>query len=180
MLPTGSFLGGIKMADIPQRQFSLSKKPISEYTSDADLSVVMENAKIKKNEELWWECLRRRCDLKRQDSSRSSSPLELDFYAVMLAYEKLQSDKTGRNYRANRTWPMIEKPGGVKAALEKWALSKKKQVGFTVLIEHGQYDLTGEYLVLKYQDEFSPEVRSAARQGLIDAGAPPEKLPVLQ
>ena len=159
---------------------STPKKLVSEYTSDSDLSNVMENAKRNRNEGLWWECLRRRCELKRKSTSDRSSPLELDFYAVIFAYEKLQSEEKGRNYRANRVWQMIRKPGGVKATLEKWALSKKKEIGFTVLIEHEQYDLTGEYLILKHQDEFLPEVRSAARQSLLDAGAPPESLPALQ
>jgi hypothetical protein len=81
-----------------------------------------------KNDGLWWECLRRRCELKQQSTSEKGSALQLDFYAVIFAYEKLQSEKTGRNYRANRTWPMIKKPGGVKATLKKWALSKKKRL----------------------------------------------------
>jgi hypothetical protein len=43
-------------------------------------------------------------------------------------------------------------------------------------MDHEAYDLTGEYLVLKYQNDFSPEVVSAARQSLLNAGVPLEKL----
>ena len=78
------------------------------------------------DKELWWECLRRRCELKRQTTSEKGSPLEPEFYAVMLAYETLQAELRRRsNYRAIRTWKMVENKG-VKAVLEKWAKNKQK------------------------------------------------------
>jgi hypothetical protein len=164
------------MADVLQNSTSLPKKPISENTSDEDLNTAMENAKRHGNNELWWECLRRRCELKRQGTSDKGPPLELGFRAVMLAYETLQAELKGRkNYRAVRTWKMVEKKG-VNAVLEKWAKNPQKGSAFKVLMDHEAYDLTAEYVVLKYSNEFSSEAVSAARQSLIDAGVPPEKL----
>ena len=40
---------------------------------------------------------------------------------------------------------------GVTAVLEKWAMSKKKEPGFKFLVEHGQHDLTDEWLVLVHE-----------------------------
>ena len=154
----------------------MPKKQISEYTSDEELNTVMENAKRHGDKELWWECLRRRCELKRQGASEKGSPLELEFYAVMLAYETLQAElRRRKNYRAIRTWKMVENRG-VKAVLEKWAKNKQKGSIFKVLMDHEGYDLTGEHLVLKYKTEFSPEAVAAARQSLLNAGVSPEKL----
>jgi len=165
-----------EMAEILQNSTSLPKKPISEYTRDEDVIPVMENAKRHDNKELWWECLRRRCELKRKSTSEKGSPLELGFYAVMLAYETLEAElRRRKNYRATRTWKMADNKG-VKAVLEKWARNRQKGSAFKVLMDHEAYDLTGEYLVLKYKSDFSPEVVSAARQSLLDAGVPPEKL----
>src|SRR5450830_1286895 len=117
----------------------MPKKQISEYTSDEELNSVMENAKQNGDKELWWECLRRRCELKRQGVSEKGSPLELEFYAVMLAYETLQAElRRRKNYRAIRTWKMVENRG-VKAVLEKWAKNKQKGSIFKVLMDHEGY-----------------------------------------
>jgi hypothetical protein len=152
------------------------KKQISEYTSDEELNSVMENAKKNGDKELWWECLRRRCELKRQGVSEKGSPLELEFYAVMLAYETLQAElRRRKEYRAIRTWKMVENKG-VKAVLEKWATNKQKGSAFKVLMDQNAYDLTAEYVVLKYKTEFSPETVAAARQSLLDAGVSIKKL----
>jgi hypothetical protein len=153
-----------------------SKEQISENTPDDELVTAMENAKHHDNKDLWWECLRRRCELKRQGASTKGSPLELEFHAVMLAYETLQAElKRRKNYRAVRTWKTFENKG-VIAVLEKWAKNPQKGSAFKVLMDHEAYDLTAEFVVLKYSNAFSPEVVSAARQSLIDAGVPPEKL----
>lgn len=152
------------------------KKQISEYTSDEELNSVMENAKRHDNKELWWECLHRRCELKRQGISAKGSPLELEFYAVMLAYETLQAElRRRKEYRAVRTWKMVENKG-VKAVLEKWATNKQKGSAFKVLMDQNAYDLTAEYVVLKYKTEFSPGTIAAARQSLLDAGVSIKKL----
>jgi hypothetical protein len=70
---------------------------------------------------------------------------------------------------------MVESKG-VNAVFEKWAKNRQKGSAFKVLMDHEAHDLTAEYVVLKYRNEFSPEAVSAARQSLIDAGVPPEKL----
>ena len=152
------------------------KKRVSKCTSDEELITIMEHAKQHGDKELWWECLRRRCELKRQTTSEKGSPLEPEFDAVMLAYETLQAElRRRRNLRAIRIWKMVDNKG-VKSVLEKWAKNKQKGPAFKVFMDHAAYDLTAEYVVLKYKTEFSPEVVTAARQSLLDAGVSPEKL----
>lgn len=160
------------MVESPQ----VSNKSISQYTSDDDLVALMTSAKQHNNKELWWNCLRRRCELKRQDASKKSTPLEQEFYAVMLSYETLQAELRRKStYRAVRTWKMFENEG-VKAVIEKWANNQQKEPVFNVLIDHEAYDLTGEYLVLKYETEFSTEAVASARQRLLKAGVSAGKL----
>ncbi len=169
-------LGNPEMVEMFPSSTSSRKKQIPENSTDEELNTTMENAKRHDNKELWWECLRRRCDLKRQGTTAKGSALELEFYAVMFAYETLQAElKRRKNYRAVRTWKMIESKG-VNAVFEKWATNRQKGSAFSVLMDHEAYDLTAEYVVLKYRNEFSAEAVSAARQSLIDAGVPPEKL----
>jgi hypothetical protein len=172
-------LGNSEMVEIPPSSTSLSKEQISQITSDQELNTIMENAKRHDNKELWWECLRRRCELKRQGASAKGSPLELEFYAIMFAYETLQAElRRRKSYRAVRTWKMIENKG-VNAVLAKWATNRPKGSAFKVLMDHEAYDLTAEYVVLKYKNEFSSAAVSAARQSLIDAGVPPRILDLI-
>jgi hypothetical protein len=164
-----SFQGNIEMAT--SRQFSFPKKPISEYTSDSALSTIMKNAKRLHNDDIYWETFRRPCQLKRSGESE----LERAFNQTLAAYGILKSEKAGKTIRATR---VRQKTGrvGFKKVLEDWAVSKDQQDGLKYLIGNGQFDLTGEWLVHVYHDEFSPEVVAQARKRLLDAGVPKEKL----
>jgi hypothetical protein len=154
----------------------MPEKQISESTNDEELASVMENAKRNNDKELWWKCLHRRCELKRQGLSEKGSPLDLEFYAAMLAYETVQAElRRRKQYRASRTWKMFENKGA-KVVLEKWAKNRPKGSAFKVLIDQNAYDLSAEYAVLRHKAEFPSEAVAAARQSLIDAGVPRENL----
>jgi len=137
----------------------------------------MRNAKKRERMDYWWECLRRRCELKRTDGKLGKTELERAFNEIMHVYEILKSDVAGRKVPATRIWQKVAKDQSVKPILEKWALSKTKEDGFKFLIENRHHELTGEYLVLQFPKEFSPNVLAGARMKLIDAGVPEEKLP---
>ena len=147
------------------RPIVLPKKPISDYVTDEPLETIMKHAK-------GW---RRSCELKKLAKAANKSQLEGDFDACMHGYDMLRAEVKGRKSYAAYTWRIV-RDKGLKADLEKWAMSKKKEPGFKLLLEHGQYDLTGEWLVLKYSTEFSPEFVAGARQSLLDAGVPAKKL----
>jgi hypothetical protein len=94
-------------------------------------------------------------------------PLHRDFYETLAAYEQLLTEKNGRTTKASRTRQKL-KNKGVFQCLEDWAISKTPTEGFELPIEHGLIELTGEYLVLKYQDRFSSAAVTAARARLSD------------
>jgi hypothetical protein len=164
-----SFQGNIDMGTA--KQFSIPKKPIKEYTSDGALSTMMKNAKRLHNDDVYWQCFRRRCQLKRSGESE----LERAFNETLVAYEIWKSEKAGKTIRASRVRQKTNRVG-FKKVLEDWAVSKDQQDGLKFLVENGQVDLTGEWLVHVYHDEFSPEVVAQARKRLLDAGVPKEKL----
>jgi hypothetical protein len=95
------------------RQFSIPKKPITEYTSDGALSTMMKNAKRLHNDDVYWQCFRRRCQLKRSGDSE----LERAFNETLAAYEISKSEKAGKTIRATR---VRQKTGrvGFKKVLE--------------------------------------------------------------
>jgi hypothetical protein len=156
----------------------IPKKPISEYVDDRALANIMTNAKRNNNEDIWWQCWRRRCELKRIANTTKKTQLEKDFDGIMHGYEMLLSDLKKRKYRASRTWQMVGRRG-VTAVLKKWAQSEQKEFGFTVLIEHDFPEWTGEYLVLQHPELFSSEVLAAARKSLLDAGVAEQRMPSL-
>ena len=52
---------------------------------------------------------------------------------------------------------------GVVHCLEEWATSKTPSEGYEILVAKGLSELTGEHLVLKYPDQFSPRAVAAAK-----------------
>ena len=97
-------------------------------------------------------------------------PLERDFYDVLNAYEELLTEKNGRTTKANRTRQKL-KNKGVAQCLIDWALGPPTD-GFRLLTEKGLSELTAEYLVVKHESRFPPEVVESAKRRLLDDGAP--------
>ena len=52
---------------------------------------------------------------------------------------------------------------GVVHCLEEWATSKTPSEGYEILVAKGLSELTGEHLVLKYPEQFSPRAVAAAK-----------------
>ena len=151
------------------------KSTIYEYTRDKELEIVMRYAKRHKETDHWWHYLRLRCELKKLERGPNDTDLDQAFNKIMAAYEILRSEVKNRKIYASYTWRKVKRVG-VKPVLEAWALSKQKQAGFKFLIKNGKYDLTGEYLILQFTNDFSPEVVAAAYRSLVDAGVPKRSL----
>lgn len=90
--------------------------------------------------------------------------LERDFYSVLNAYEEILTDKNGRTTKASRTRQKLAKKG-VRACLYDWSVGAATE-GFLQLVERGHVELTAEYLVIKYADEFPEEAVKAAQERL--------------
>ena len=111
------------------------------------------------------DAFRRLCAL---EGLACEDALERDFYTTLNAYEELLTEKHGRTTKANRTRQKLRRKG-VRECLADWAIGHPTD-GFHALVERGMWELTGEYLVVKYDTEFEPQVVAAARQRLQDRG----------
>lgn len=99
-----------------------------------------------------------------------------DFWQMVNAFEFMLSQERGRTTQLGRTRQKIKRVGVVQI-LEDWALSEKAAPGFDKLLAWGMTELTGEAIVLRHADQFSEEVRHAARKRLTDAGVEVDGLP---
>jgi hypothetical protein len=142
------------------------RKPIEEYTDPNALQRIMENAARASDEDLRRRTFRRLCALKGMEQT---DPLHRDFYETLAAYELLLTQKNGRATNASYTRRKLKNKGVVQC-LEDWAISKAPTDGFELLIKQGFFELTGEFLVLKYPARFSETAVKNARTRLTDLG----------
>ncbi len=151
------------------------KLPPKHYTiSDADnLEQMALNAAKAGKEDIWVKIMRIRCRLERRIAR---DPLEIEFRRIMRAYEMILSKKNRKKTPATYTWRAYHNQG-LKKVLEKWALANKEvHYGFEVLVALGEYELTGEYLLLRAKNRFATAICRAARSKLLAAKAPIEVL----
>ncbi|HEY2070254.1 MAG TPA: hypothetical protein VGG48_11925 [Rhizomicrobium sp.] len=137
-------------------------KNISDHDNPAELRQLMANARRLGREDIYWLAFRHLCAL---DGMVGNDALHSDFYATLCAYEELLSEKNSRTTRANRTRQKLARHGVIKC-LEDWASDSKETQGFTILVDNGLVELTGEFLVLKHPEHFSPKAISSARKRL--------------
>lgn len=137
-------------------------KPISSYTDVKQLQTLMKNAKKQNRDDVYFEALRRRCEL---EGLNFDDPLDQDFHSMLAAYEELLSEKNQRRTSASRTRQKLKNKGVVQC-LEEWALGQTETDGFRTLASAGLLELTGEYLVTKYPERFSTDAVMRATQRL--------------
>jgi hypothetical protein len=94
-----------------------------------------------------------------------------DFYSTLTAYEELLTLKNGKRTLANRARQKLARKGVVQC-LEDWATQNTSE-GLELLVSKKLFDLTGEFLVLKYPDRFSPTAIASARRKLEKFGYSP-------
>ena len=94
--------------------------------------------------------------------------IEHDFWRTVNAFEATLKDERGKTVRLSRTRQKVARAGVVQT-LADWALGKPTD-GFSMLLERDMPELLGESIVLRHEEQFSPEVVAAARSRLIDAG----------
>jgi hypothetical protein len=106
------------------------------------------------------------CQLVGSENDDPDDPLVRDFYETLAAYEQLLTEKNGRNTIATRTRQKLENKG-VHLSLVEWTRGKTETNGFTLLIDAGMPEYTGEYLVTRYAARFPPDVVQLARERLL-------------
>lgn len=124
------------------------------------LRSLMQNARRLGRDDVYWKAFGRLCSL---EGTHEFDPLHREFYQTLAAYEELLTQKNGRTTKASRTRQKLANKGIVQA-LEDWALASHPTDGFSLLMKNGLGHLTGESLVIKYADRFSPQAVSAAKK----------------
>lgn len=142
------------------------EKSINEETDVQKLRAWMENAQNQGRDDVYRQAFRRLCELA---GVNHEDPMEKDFWGVIAAYEECLFEKHNKAVKANRTRPGIEKKG-FKQCLIDWAQDTGSTPGFDLLIERGMFELTGEFLVIKYKEQFDETVVASARRRLEEAG----------
>jgi len=100
----------------------------------------------------------------RQHNEDPTDALHEEAFRGLIVYEENLRRKHGWHVRAIRTWDQIEKEGLI-GSTEARVLGRSR-IGFKSMMESGQRELTDEYLVIKYPDQFSPEIVQLAKARL--------------
>lgn len=138
---------------------------VSVLKTQDECRIVMERAKERGDDEFYAKVFRRSCEIAGAERDDPDDPLIREFWETLAAYEQLLTEKNGRTTRATRTRQKITNKG-VHRSLVEWTLGKTETNGFTLLVEKGLPEYTSEYLVVKYDGRFPPDVVDLARRRL--------------
>jgi hypothetical protein len=127
---------------------------------------VLDRARAQKRNDVYATVFHRMCQLVGSENDDPDDSLVRDFYETLAAYEQLLTEKNGRNTIATRTRQKLENKG-VHLSLVEWTRGKIETNGFTLLIDAGMPEYTGEYLVTRYATRFPPDVVQLARERLL-------------
>jgi hypothetical protein len=131
----------------------------------AECRTVLDRARARQLDDVYAAVFRRMCELAGNENDDPDDPLVRDFYETLAAYEQLLTEKNGRNTPATRTRQKLANKG-VYRSLVEWTRGKIETNGFTLLIEAGLPEYTGEYLVARYASRFPRDVVQLARERL--------------
>jgi hypothetical protein len=142
---------------------------VSKLNSPAECRTVMERARKQGLTHVYNAVFRRFCELAGKENEDPTDPLVRDFFETLAAYEQLLTEKNGSTTIASRTRQKIANKG-VHMSLMEWTQRRNETNGFTLFVEAGLPELTGEYLVIKYCSRFPAEVVAAASKRLTKHG----------
>jgi len=138
------------------------KPDLSDVWDKDKLRTWMANARRMGREDVYRGAFRQLCRAEERDME---DPLEAEFAGVMRALEQALTEQNGKTTRLSRTRQKLAR-AGVRKTLADLAVKPKPSEGFLKLIEFGMGDMAAEALILKYSDQFEPEVVEAARKRL--------------
>jgi hypothetical protein len=145
-----------------------------ETSTDPDqLMRLMENARAMGVSAVYDAALRRRLSLLPADAPGTVAH---DLWKSIYALEQLRSEEAGKTILLARTRQKLKRVGVMKL-LEDFAMHKSTTEGFDMLIARSLPELTGEAIVLRHKEHFSPEVVEAAAARLRNVGVDVEMLP---
>lgn len=138
---------------------------VSVLKTQEECRIVMGRAKEKGDDAFYAKVFRRSCEIAGAEHDDPDDPLIREFWETLAAYEQHLTEKNGRTTRATRTRQKITNKG-VYRSLVEWTLGKIETNGFTLFVDKGLPEYTGEYLVVKYGDRFPSDVVDLARRRL--------------
>lgn len=86
----------------------------------------------------------------------ATTDAERECIEAVYAYERVLSEKKGKNTPASRTWPMLKR-WGIVPAVERIVSRKAETSGYKALVDMGLQDFAFEAVVLRYPELFSAE-----------------------
>jgi hypothetical protein len=103
----------------------------------------------------------------------AESDVEREALQAVHAYERALFMTHGKNIRASRTWPMIERYG-IIGAVERIVSRPADSAGYAALVRMGMQDMAFEAVVLRHPKGFSSTAveRSAERLRVWSDAAP--------
>jgi hypothetical protein len=122
----------------------------------------MKNAKRLGRDDIYQMALRQLCKV---EGRNIEDPLEADFATVMRALDEALTAEAGKTKRLSRTRQKLGRVG-LRQTLADLALKPSPSLGFIKLVEFNMGDMSAEALILKYRDQFEPDVVDAAARRL--------------
>ena len=95
--------------------------------------------------------------------------LEREFWIAVAAAEEIATEKNGRTTRLARTRQKAKRVGIIQCLVD-WAMDPKISQGFSLLVDGGRAELTGEAIVARHSDKFPEEAVRAASEKLARHG----------
>lgn len=108
---------------------------------------------------------RKRAILLRAQAHGATTDVERECLEAVYAYERVLSQRSGRNTRAGRTWPMIKRHG-ILPAVERAVNRPAETSGYRALVEMGLRDYAFEAVILRHPGAFSAETVQRAQARL--------------
>ena len=108
---------------------------------------------------------RKRALLLRAQAHGASTDVERECLEAVYAYERVLSQRSGKNTRAGRTWPMIKRHG-ILPAVERAVNRPAETAGYRALVEMGLGDYAFEAVILRHPASFSAETVKRAQARL--------------
>lgn len=148
---------------------------VAKLKTPEECRTVMERARDRGLDDVYQLVFARYCELVGIKNDDPSDPLVRDFHETLAAYEQLLTEKNRVTTVASRSRQKIANKG-VHQSLVEWTRAKTETSGFTLLVEKGFPEFTGEYLVVRYAERFPDDVVELARSRLLKHGiAPPRR-----
>ena len=145
--------------------------PVPDLSTEWDRTKLrnwMANAKRHGRDDIYRAAFRQLC---RVEGRNIDDPLEADFATRIRALEEALTAEAGKTKRLSRLRQKLNR-AGVRQTLADLAVTAQPSLGFMKLLEFNMADMSAEALILKYRDEFSPDIVDAASTRLAKYGVP--------